>query len=182
MAFGTAIVNHTAALSSPALSTDLGDLICTGLNHNNHTANPTLDGEISALQNCSTILTDPAGPYKLSALEALAAYQTFSLYTNGEPCPMCASAIAWTGFRECVFGTSIPRLVEWGWPQIEIRTEEVFARAWRLPRRVRLFAGVLAEETDKWFAWQWRREGACPGGCERAGEEGRCLPVAEGGD
>ncbi|GAB7353406.1 hypothetical protein MBLNU459_g3879t1 [Dothideomycetes sp. NU459] len=199
MAFGTAIVNHTAALtrsSSPPADDDddnddedatapplLGDLICTGVNHNNHTGNPSLDGELAALANCSAVLTDPAGRFRLSPAEAVAAYEQLSLYTNGEPCPMCAAAVAWAGFRECLFGTAIPALVRWGWPQIELRTAEVLARAWRLPRRVRLFGGVLANETDAWFGWQWPRrdgggQGACPKGCERGeGGEGRCSPV-----
>ena len=45
-------------------------------------------GEISVINNCSEILTDPNGEYKLSASEALKAYSTLSLYTNAEPCPM----------------------------------------------------------------------------------------------
>lgn len=45
-------------------------------------------GEISAINNCSEILTDPNGEYKLSASEALKAYSTLSLYTNAEPCQM----------------------------------------------------------------------------------------------
>ena len=45
-------------------------------------------GEISAINNCSEILTDPNGEYKLSAAEAFKAYSTLSLYTNAEPCPM----------------------------------------------------------------------------------------------
>lgn len=45
-------------------------------------------GEIAAINNCSTILTDPNGEYKLSPQEALEALKQLSLYTNGEPCPM----------------------------------------------------------------------------------------------
>jgi hypothetical protein len=45
-------------------------------------------GEISAINNCSAILTDPEGEYKLSASEALEEFKKLSLYTNAEPCPM----------------------------------------------------------------------------------------------
>jgi hypothetical protein len=45
-------------------------------------------GEISAIHNCSAILTDPEGEYKLSPSEALAEFKKLSLYTNAEPCPM----------------------------------------------------------------------------------------------
>jgi hypothetical protein len=41
-AFGTAIVNHTA-------SSDPGELICTGVNQNSVTGNPTLHGEMVAI-------------------------------------------------------------------------------------------------------------------------------------
>jgi tRNA(Arg) A34 adenosine deaminase TadA len=45
-------------------------------------------GEISAINNCSEILTDPEGEYKLSPPEALAEFRKLSLYTNAEPCAM----------------------------------------------------------------------------------------------
>jgi hypothetical protein len=48
----------------------------------------TITGEISAINNCSGILTDQSGEYKLSISEALNAFSTLSLYTNAEPCPM----------------------------------------------------------------------------------------------
>jgi tRNA(Arg) A34 adenosine deaminase TadA len=81
-AFGTVIVNHTA-------TNGLGDLICTGVNQNSVTGNPTLHGEMVAVGNCTDILTDPNGPYALSPAEASAAWADFTLYTNAESCPMC---------------------------------------------------------------------------------------------
>lgn len=85
-AFGTAIVNHTS-------NSGLGELICTGVNQNSATGNPTLHREIVAISNCTSILTDPNGPYKLSPSEASSAWADLTLYTNAESCPMCASAI-----------------------------------------------------------------------------------------
>jgi hypothetical protein len=81
--YGTAVVNHTLSLSN---SKELGDLICTGVNDNHHSANPTLHGEMAAFVNCSDILTDPEGMYKLSANEAREAWKEFSLYTTAEVC------------------------------------------------------------------------------------------------
>jgi tRNA(Arg) A34 adenosine deaminase TadA len=49
-------------------------------------------GEISAINNCSAILTDPEGEHKLSPLEALEEFKKLSLYTNAEPCPMVLSS------------------------------------------------------------------------------------------
>lgn len=169
-AFGSAVVNHTLSFAN---SSHPGELICTGVNDNKQTGNPTLHGEMAAFTNCSNILTDADGAYKLSAAEAVEAWKGFSLYTTAEPCPMCAGAIAWAGLREMVYGTSIERLVEMGWPQIELGSREVFDRAWRTGLEIRVVEGVLGEEMDGWFGWQFG-DGECPEGCKR--EEGGCVP------
>lgn len=171
--FGAAIVNHTPPSSA-------GDLICTGLNHNGLTGNPSLHGEMAALANCSEILTSPrhAGGFGLSAAEALESYKHFTLYTTGEPCPMCASAIRWAGFKEMVFGTSITTLVDFGWSQIGIESKEVFERSEGLGTETRWIGSVGANETDGLFGWQFRDGGRCPTGCERRKGEG-CAPAEE---
>jgi tRNA(Arg) A34 adenosine deaminase TadA len=167
-AFGTAIVNHTSSDTA-----SLGDLICTGVNQNSATGNPTLHGEMVAITNCTAILTDPAGPYKLSAAEALAAWGDLTLYTNAESCPMCASAIRWAGFKEYVYGTSIGRLIETGWGQIDIASSEVFRQSWNLGTSTRFVKEVLTNETDPYFLWQFQEDYPCPGHCGR-GATGRC--------
>ena len=166
-AFGTAIVNHTSS------DNGLGELICTGVNQNSLTGNPTLHGEMVAITNCTAILTDPAGPYKLSASEASAAWSDLTLYTNAESCPMCASAIRWAGFKEYVYGTSIGRLIETGWGQIDIKSSEVFRQSWTLGTSTKFVAEVLTNETDPYFLWQFQEGKFCPGHCRR-GETGRC--------
>jgi tRNA(Arg) A34 adenosine deaminase TadA len=108
--------------------------------------------------------------------DALAAFGGLTLYTNGEPCPMCAAAIRWAGFRECVYGTSLESLVAFGWQQIGIRAAEVFARSGLLPTVTELVPDVLAEETDPLFAWQYDANAPCPEGCRRAEGE-QCRPV-----
>ena len=80
-AFGAAIVNHTSL-------DPLGTLICTGINQNFETGNPTLHGEMAAINNCSEILKDPEGPYGLTAAELMDAWKDLSLYTTAESCPM----------------------------------------------------------------------------------------------
>lgn len=166
-AFGTAIVNHTSA--SP-----LGDLICIGANSNAETGNPSLHGEIAGINNCTTVLTDPSGPYALSPSEALAAWHDLTLYTTAEPCPMCAAAIRWAGFKECIFATSIDGLIERGWGQISIASHDVFEQSWRLGHSTKLIGGVLANETDSLFSWQFQPDEACPKGCSRD-DEGTCA-------
>lgn len=165
-AYGTAVVNHTLPFTN---STHPGQLICMGVNDNKQTGNPTIHGEMAAFVNCSAILTDPQGAYRLSASEANEAWKSFSLYTTAEPCPMCSGAIVWAGLKEVVYGTSIQRLIEMGWPQIEIGSREVFERAWRVGTKTGLVEGVLEEEMDKWFGWQFG-QGECPEGCRREGD------------
>lgn len=79
--YGTAVVNHTLSFSN---SIHPGELICTGVNDNHQTGNPILHGEMAAFVNCSNILTDPEGVYRLSAQEAREAWKELSLYTTAE--------------------------------------------------------------------------------------------------
>ncbi|KAI1076491.1 cytidine deaminase-like protein [Whalleya microplaca] len=164
-AFGSVIVNHTG-------SSELGELVCTGANTKD-TGNPTLHGEIAAIKNCSSILIDPNGPYKMSASEAIAAFAGLSLYTNAESCPMCASAIRWAGFREYIYGTSIDTLIQKGWGQIRIPSLEVFQQSFDLPYSSRLLGNILTNETDPYFLWQYDPAYPCPKGCSRV--EGSCT-------
>ncbi|CAI7617212.1 guanine deaminase [Penicillium manginii] len=158
-AFGTVIVNHTAS--------DEGELICMGVNENGKTGNPSSHGEIAAITNCTNILTDPNGKFRLTATEVAAAFTDLSLYTNAESCPMCASAIRWAGFREYIYGTSIARLIEKGWGQIRIPSVDIFEASFDLPYPSRLMANVLANETDPYFLWQYDPSYPCPLGCSR---------------
>jgi tRNA(Arg) A34 adenosine deaminase TadA len=180
-AFSTMIVNHTDTSSS------LGSLICMGTNSNAQTGNPTLHGEIAAINNCSALLTDPAGKYRLSPTEALAAFRQLTLYTNAESCPMCASAIRWAGMREYVYGTSIETLIRMGWGQIDIGSAEVFERSQGLKDNTGagggvccLLGDVLANETDRYFGWQFDEDGVSPEGCVRV--QGMCIKDEAGSD
>ncbi|KAI1764361.1 cytidine deaminase-like protein [Hypoxylon sp. FL1150] len=164
-AFGTVIVNHTG-------TSELGELVCTGANNSSSTGNPTVHGEMSAINNCTSVLTDPSGPYKLSPTDALSAFASLTLYTNAESCPMCASAIRWAGFREYVYGTTIDALVRRGWGQIRVSSQEIFRQSYDLPDVSRLMGGVLTNETDPLFFWQNDPEYPCPAGCSRV--DGSC--------
>ncbi|KAI1499452.1 cytidine deaminase-like protein [Biscogniauxia marginata] len=163
-AFGSVVVNHTKP--------GLGELVCTGANARRETGNPTLHGEISAINNCSNILKDLEGPHALSPSDAAAALTELSIYTNAESCPMCASAIRYAGFKEYIYGTSIDKLVERGWSQIHISSLEVFRQSFDLPHPSRLINDVLANETDPYFSWQYDSTYPCPKGCSRV--EGIC--------
>jgi len=83
------------------------------------TPDPTMHGEITAIRKCTEVLTERG----LSPQEILAAWKQFSLYTNGEPCPMCASAIRWAGFKEVIYGSSIRTIAQRGFKTL----------LWRVP-------------------------------------------------
>ncbi|EJD41720.1 cytidine deaminase-like protein [Auricularia subglabra TFB-10046 SS5] len=167
-AFGALVVNHTAP--------GLGELVCIGANVRTQLGDPTLHGEIVAIQNCSRIMTDPAGPFKMTGAQALAAFSQLSLYTNAESCPMCASAIRWSGFREYIYGTSIDNLIALGWGQIRIPSIEIFRQSFDLPNAARILGNVLVNETDPLFAWQFNPDAPCPAGCVRSENGASCLP------
>ncbi|KAI0388895.1 cytidine deaminase-like protein [Xylariaceae sp. FL0594] len=168
-AFGSVIVNHTDTSLSP-----LGRLLCAGVNSGGRRGNPTLHGEMDAINRCSEVLQSP--PFDLAPESATKAFRDLTLYTNAEPCPMCASAIRWAGFRECVYGTSIDTLIKLGWTQIDVPSGEIFARSGRLPTSTALLPNVLTAETNPFFAWQYNKDAPCPGSCNRA-DTGTCVPV-----
>ena len=43
---------------------------------------------MAAIQNCTSILTDPSGPFNFTPNQVQAAFSQLSLYTNAESCPM----------------------------------------------------------------------------------------------
>ena len=99
--------------------------------------NPTLHGEVAAIDD-------------YVARNGHQGWDETILYTTGEPCPMCMSAIIWAGIGGVVWATSIATLKSVGFYQIDIDSPAVAAAAphWR----GRILGGVLAEETDGMFA------------------------------
>ena len=52
-----------------------------------------------------------------------------TLFSSAEPCPMCASAIIWSGLSRVVYGVSIDELKKLGVAQIEIPLRDIVERA-----------------------------------------------------
>jgi tRNA(Arg) A34 adenosine deaminase TadA len=71
------------------------------------------------------------------------------LYTTGEPCPMCMSAIVWAGIGGVVYGSSMTTLAEAGIAQIMIGASAVRDAAPFC--RGRIIGGILRAETDALF-------------------------------
>ena len=91
-----------------------GHVLATGVNHS--AANPTFHGEIVAIND-------------YVARHGNRGWGAAILYTTGEPCPMCMSAMAWAGMFGVVWGTSIAKLRQLGIAQIAIPAAEVVGAA-----------------------------------------------------
>jgi tRNA(Arg) A34 adenosine deaminase TadA len=104
---------------------------------NNGGANPIWHGEIVAIND-------------YVARYGNRGWQEAILYTTGEPCPMCMSALAWARIGGVVYGTSIETLRRLGIDQILLPATAVIGAA---PfYRGDILGGVLAPETDALFA------------------------------
>lgn len=104
---------------------------------NNGRANPTFHGEIVAIND-------------YVARHGNRGWGEVILYTTGEPCPMCMSALAWARIGGIVYGTSIEKLRQVGIDQILLPATAVIAAA---PfYRGEILGEVLVSETDALFA------------------------------
>jgi tRNA(adenine34) deaminase len=121
--FGAVIV-HTAS----------GRVAARGVN--NGASNPILHGEIAAMNN-------------YVARHGNKDWAAHTLYTTGEPCPMCMSALVWAGIGGVVFASSIDSIRRAGIDQIAIGAKAVIEAS---PfYHGTLLGGVLQAETDRMF-------------------------------
>jgi tRNA(adenine34) deaminase len=77
------------------------------------------------------------------------------LYTTGEPCSMCMSALVWAGIGGVVFGSSIDGIRRAGIDQIDITAKSVIDASpfWHGT----LLGGVLQTECDQLFMQRKRQ-------------------------
>ncbi|ABA21651.1 Cytidine/deoxycytidylate deaminase, zinc-binding region [Trichormus variabilis ATCC 29413] len=98
---------------------------------------------------------DPSAHAEINVVRRLTAQlQSFSLegysiYTTGEPCPMCAAACVWSGIAEIIYGASIQDLILANQAQIQISCEEVIAKSFR---NIKVTKGILRQECLNLFA------------------------------
>lgn len=88
-----------------------GKVVAEAYNTVGQDHDPSAHGEINVLRRAGDKLqtTDLSGSV---------------LYTTGEPCPMCMSAILYAGVERVVYGASIPQIAEF-MTQIPLRSQEV---------------------------------------------------------
>lgn len=103
---------------------DSGEILATAFNEGHR--NPVRHGETAAI-------------YDLAEKNPNTEWNSLTLYTTAEPCPMCAGAIIWAGIPRVVIGTSAATLKKLGMLRTEIPIHEVVARS---------SFGVLESECD----------------------------------
>ncbi len=97
---------------------------------------------------------DPSAHAEINAIRSLTAklknpsLEGYSIYTTGEPCPMCATACVWSGLSEIVYGASIQDLITVNQSQINISCEEVIDKSFR---KIKVTKGVLKNECLELF-------------------------------
>jgi guanine deaminase len=108
-------------------------------------------GQILAAAN-QTRTGDPTLHAELHLIQKAFANDTFaktdlSLYTTGEPCPMCAGAVAWAKINRVYFGLSIAEISEF-YPQINLNSAAVFEASFY---KIEYQGGLLAETCRQLF-------------------------------
>ncbi len=129
-----AMNNPKAPFAAMIVESDTGKILSQGLN--NSAENPTFHGEVAAIHDF--VQKHPNRSFGNTIL-----------YTTAEPCPMCMGAIIWSRIPLCVYGTSISFLIENGWGQISIPSQEVADRS--TFHECQVIGGVLKERTDPLF-------------------------------
>lgn len=112
-----------------------GNVIARGANHGRKLHDPTAHGEMVAIRKA---VESPGADAMKGA----------TLYTTGEPCPMCMGAIIWCHIGRVVYAASIPQLATL-MDQIMVPSTEIAARATFSP--VTITGGVLADEAMALF-------------------------------
>ena len=111
------------------------------------------------LEACNTQVTDRdcTGHAELNLLRAAsprfdrAQLAACTVFASGEPCPMCAGAIYWSGVRRVVFGLSIETMTALGGPagdELALHCAELLARGTRL---VEVLGPALEDEARRVF-------------------------------
>lgn len=126
--------NPVAPFGAILVDRHADEIVAEGLNRTHE--NPTWHGEIDVINQYALRESQPD-------------WSLLDLYSTAEPCPLCQAAIIWSGIGRVFFGTSIRRLQQLGWNQIDILSEEVARRA---PfATCEIVGGVLESECDRLF-------------------------------
>ena len=135
------IASDSGPFGSVIVDRERDEVVCSG--RGEHRENPIFHGEIVAINSCAKH-------------RPKVEWGNLTLYTTAEPCPMCQSAVLWTGISQVVYGTSIQDLIRFGINQIRLESPAVAAAAPFYEGSI--VGGVLKERTDEIIrAWAMAR-------------------------
>ena len=137
------VSNDSGPFGAVIVERERDEVVCSGKVE--YRENPIFHGEIVAINNCAKH-------------RPKVRWENLTLYTTAEPCPMCQSAVLWTGISQVVYGTSIQDMIRMGINQIRLESPTVAAAAPFYDGSI--VGGVLNERTDEIIrAWaEARRE------------------------
>ncbi|MEA5507821.1 nucleoside deaminase [Halotia wernerae UHCC 0503] len=111
------------------------DVVAVAHNTVRRDSDPSAHAEINVIRSLTAKLKNPS-------------LEGYSIYTTGEPCPMCATACVWTGIAEIIYGASIKDLILIKQSQVDLSCEEIIAKS---SRKIKVTKGVLKKECLELF-------------------------------
>ncbi len=116
-----------------------GEVVSTGSNHVVSENDPTWHGEIEAIRTAAR---------KLCTFDLTGC----TLYTSGEPCPMCAGAIHWARIDRVVYASTVADALRYG----QFDDEAIYRELAKPPdeRRVPAVQCLRDEMLDLWRRYQ----------------------------
>lgn len=118
-----------------------GSIIASAHDKEDTDKDSTSHAEINAIREASKILGK-----KLSGC---------ILVSTHEPCPMCASAIVWSGITEVAYGYSITEAISQGRNRIDLSCKDIFSKA---GFHIKLYEGILKNECSVLYQKTVRKE------------------------
>lgn len=109
---------------------------------------------VAAAHNTVQRDCDPSAHAEMNVIRQLTkklknpSLEGYTIYTTGEPCPMCATACVWTGLSEIICAISIKDLTAINQSQIDIACEDVIAKSFR---KIKVTKGILRQECLELF-------------------------------
>lgn len=111
------------------------EVIAKGYNTVRRDSDPSAHAEINVIRGLTSTNNNPS-------------LEGYTIYTTGEPCPMCAAACVWAGISEIVIGASIEDLIKVNQSQINISCDEVIAKGFR---EIKVTKGCLRKNCVELF-------------------------------
>jgi tRNA(adenine34) deaminase len=107
---------------------------------------------------------DPTAHAEMRAIRMAAArlgrdLEGCAIISTHEPCPMCATAIVWSGISRLIFGFSIREAIQQGRRRIDLPCREIFERA---GKAVTIVEGVMGPQCAVLY-----NSVTLPSGCQR---------------